>query len=53
MEAIKLEARPEMESFNDWSDQEREEMDRSTTMRTWEQGRVFYGREEAGEVLFC
>ncbi len=52
MEAIKLEALSEIEIFQDLSDQEMEEMDRSTTMSTCEPGRVFYGPDEAGEVLF-
>lgn len=52
MEAIKLEALSEIKIFQDLSDQEMEEMDRSTTMSTCEPGRVFYGPDEAGEVLF-
>jgi CRP-like cAMP-binding protein len=52
LEAIKLEALSEIEIFQDLSDQEMEEMDRSTTMSTCEPGRVFYGPDEAGEVLF-
>ena len=52
METIKLEALSEIEIFQDLSDQEMEEMDRSTTMSTCEPGRVFYGPDEAGEVLF-
>ena len=52
METIKLEALSEIEIFQDLSDQEMEEMDRSTTMSTCESGRVFYGPDEAGEVLF-
>ena len=52
MENIKLEALSEIEIFQDLNDQEMEEMDRSTTMSTCEPGRVFYGPDEAGEVLF-
>ena len=52
MEPVKLEALSEIEIFQDLSDQEMEEMDRSTTMSTCEPGRVFYGPDEAGEVLF-
>jgi len=52
MENIKLEALSEIEIFQDLSDQEMEEMDRSTTMSTCEPGRMFYGPDEAGEVLF-
>ena len=52
METVKLEALSEIVIFQDLSDQEMEEMDRSTTMSTCEPGRVFYGPEEAGEVLF-
>jgi CRP-like cAMP-binding protein len=52
MENIKLEALSEIEIFQDLTDQEMEEMDRSTTMSTCEPGRVFYGPDEAGEVLF-
>ena len=52
MEIVKLEALSEIEIFQDLSDQEMEEMDRSTTMSTCEPGRVFYGPDEAGEVLF-
>ncbi len=52
MEILKLEALSEIEIFQDLTDQEVEEMDRSTTMSTCETGRVFYGPDEAGEVLF-
>jgi CRP-like cAMP-binding protein len=52
LETVKLEALSEIEIFQDLSDQEMEEMDRSTTMSTCESGRVFYGPDEAGEVLF-
>ncbi len=52
METVKLEALSEIVIFQDLSDQEMEEMDRSTTMSTCEPGRVFYGPDEAGEVLF-
>lgn len=52
METIKLEALSQIEIFQDLTDQEMEEMDRSTTMSTCEAGRVFYGPDEAGEVLF-
>jgi CRP-like cAMP-binding protein len=52
MENIKLEALSEIEIFQDLTDQEMEQMDRSTTMSTCEPGRVFYGPDEAGEVLF-
>jgi CRP-like cAMP-binding protein len=52
METVKLEALSEIDIFQDLTDQEMEEMDRSTTMSTTEPGRVFYGPDEAGEVLF-
>ena len=52
MEIVKLEALSEIEIFQDLTDQEVEEIDRSTTMSTCEPGRVFYGPDEAGEVLF-
>ncbi len=52
MESVKLQALSEIEIFQDLSDQEMEEMDRSTTMSTCEPGRVFYGPDEIGEVLF-
>jgi CRP-like cAMP-binding protein len=52
MENVKLEALSEIEIFQDLTDQEVEEIDRSTTMSTCEPGRVFYGPDEAGEVLF-
>jgi len=52
LETIKLEALSEIEIFQDLTDQEVEEIDRSTTMSTCEPGRVFYGPDEAGEVLF-
>ncbi len=52
MENVKLEALSEIEIFQDLTDQEMEEMDRSTTMSTCEPGRVFYGPDEAGEALF-
>ncbi len=52
METVKLEALSEIEIFQDLTNQEMEEMDRSTTMSTCEPGRVFYGPDEAGEVLF-
>jgi len=52
LETVKLEALSEIVIFQDLSDQEMEEMDRSTTMSTCEPGRVFYGPDEAGEVLF-
>ena len=52
MEIIKIEALSEIDIFQDLSDQEMEEMDRATTMSTCEPGRVFYGPDESGEVLF-
>ncbi|MFQ5942581.1 MAG: Crp/Fnr family transcriptional regulator [Anaerolineales bacterium] len=52
METVKLEALSKIKIFQDLTDQEMEEMDRSTTMSTCEPGRVFYGPDEAGEVLF-
>ena len=52
METVKLQALSEIDIFQDLTDQEMEEMDRSTTMSTCEPGRVFYGPDEAGEVLF-
>lgn len=52
METVKRKALSEIEIFQDLTDQEMEEMDRSTTMSTCEAGRVFYGPAEVGEVLF-
>jgi CRP-like cAMP-binding protein len=52
METVKRQALSEIEIFQDLTDQEMEEMDRSTTMSTCEAGRVFYGPAEVGEVLF-
>lgn len=52
MDTLKREALSEIDIFQDLSDQEMDEMDRSTTMSTCEPGRVFYGPDEAGEVLF-
>jgi CRP-like cAMP-binding protein len=52
MQRSKLQALSEIEIFQDLTEQEMEEMERSTTMSTCEAGRVFYGPEETGEVLF-
>lgn len=52
MQDTKLKALSKIEIFQDLSDQEMEEMDRSTTMTTCKPGRVFYAPEEMGEVLF-
>ena len=52
MESVKLQALSKIEIFRDMSDQEMAEMDRATTMSTCEPGRVFYGPDEKGEVLF-
>jgi CRP-like cAMP-binding protein len=41
-----------MDIFQDLTDDEMREMDRTTTMNTCEPGRVFYAPEETGEVLF-
>ena len=51
METLKLEARSEIEIFQDLSEQEMEQMDRATTMSTCKPGRVFYGPDEPGEAL--
>jgi CRP-like cAMP-binding protein len=52
MQDTKLKALSNIEIFQDLSEGEMEEMDRSTTMTTCEPGRVFYAPEEMGEVLF-
>jgi CRP-like cAMP-binding protein len=52
MDSLKLKALSKIEIFQDLSDHEMQEMDRATTMNTCEPGRVFYGPDEKGEVLF-
>jgi CRP/FNR family transcriptional regulator, cyclic AMP receptor protein len=52
MKVQKLEALSKIEIFQDLSEHEMAEMDRTTTMSTCNPGRVFYGPEETGEVLF-
>jgi CRP-like cAMP-binding protein len=52
MDTLKRDALSEIDIFQDLTEQEMDEMDRATTMSTCEPGRVFYGPEEAGEVLF-
>jgi CRP-like cAMP-binding protein len=52
MDQSKLQALSNIEIFQDLSEQEMQEMDRATTMSTCEPGRVFYGPDERGEVLF-
>ncbi len=52
MKGKKLEALSQIEIFQDLTQQEVEEMERTTTMSTCEPGRVFYGPDETGEVLF-
>lgn len=52
MNSIKIRALSEIEIFQDLTQQEMEEMDRTTTMSTCESGRVFYGPDDTGEVLF-
>jgi CRP-like cAMP-binding protein len=48
----KIRALSEIEIFQDLTQHDMVEMDRTTTMSTCEPGRVFYGPDEAGEVLF-
>jgi CRP-like cAMP-binding protein len=48
----KLKALSEIEIFQDLSQQEMEEMDRTTTMTTCEAGRIFYAPDETAQVLF-
>ena len=48
----KLKALSKIEVFQDLSAREMQDLDRATTMTTCEAGRVFYGPEEPGEVLF-
>ncbi len=52
METSKLHALSKIEIFRDLTKSEMEEIDRAVTMSTCEAGRVFYGPEEMGEVLF-
>lgn len=52
MNITKIRALSEIEIFQDLTRQEMEEMDRTTTMSSCESGRVFYGPDETGEVLF-
>ncbi len=52
MKNIKIRALSEIEIFQDLTEQDMAQMDRTTTMSTCDPGRVFYGPEEAGEVLF-
>lgn len=52
MNRNKLQALSNIVILQDLTEQEMEEMDRATTMSTCEPGRVFYGPDERGEVLF-
>ena len=52
MENFKLRSLSQIDIFQDLSQREVEEIDRSTTMTTCEQGRIFYAPDEMGEVLF-
>lgn len=52
MKELKIQALSEIEIFQDLTQLEMEEMDRTTTMSTCDPGRVFYGPDETGEVLF-
>ena len=52
MEDFKLRSLSQIDIFQDLSQREVEEIDRSTTMTTCEQGRIFYAPDEMGEVLF-
>lgn len=52
MADFKLRSLSQIEIFQDLSQREVEEIDRSTTMTTCEPGRVFYAPDEMGEVLF-
>lgn len=52
MKVTKLEALSQIEIFQDLSQQEMEDMDRTTTMSTCEAGRVFYAPDETAEVLY-
>jgi CRP/FNR family cyclic AMP-dependent transcriptional regulator len=52
MEDFKLRSLSQIDIFQDLSQREVEEIDRSTTMTTCEPGRVFYAPDEMGEVLF-
>jgi CRP-like cAMP-binding protein len=52
MEDFKLWSLSQIDIFQDLSQREVEEIDRSATMTTCEQGRVFYAPDEMGEVLF-
>jgi CRP-like cAMP-binding protein len=52
MNILKLEALRDIEIFRDLSSHEVEKMDRELTMSTCRAGRVFYGPEDQGEVLF-
>jgi len=52
MKELKIQALSEIEIFQDLTQLEMEQMDRTTTMSTCAPGRVFYGPDETGEVLF-
>ncbi len=52
MKELKIQALSGIEIFQDLTQLEMEEMDRTTTMSTCDPGRVFYGPDETGEVLF-
>jgi len=52
MHEMKLQALSEIEIFQDLTQEEMKDMDRTTTMITCEAGRVFYGPEDTAEVLF-
>ncbi len=52
MKDRKIQYLNKIDVFQDLSDAEVSEIDRSTTMTTCDRGRVFYGAEQSGEVLF-
>ncbi len=52
MERIKLEALQDIEIFRDLSPHEVAKLDRQITMSTCRAGRVFYGPQDHGQVLF-
>ncbi len=52
MDRIKLEALQDIEIFRDLSRHEVAELDRQITMSTCRAGRVFYGPQDHGQVLF-
>jgi CRP/FNR family transcriptional regulator, cyclic AMP receptor protein len=52
MSERKIQALSKIDIFQDLSRQEIDDIDRATTMVTCQPGRVFYGPEDTGEVLF-